>query len=401
MSYAAPERRNIMPVFEDRLPSQSPRLRKRILLPVLSLAVFATLWYALGRRGSLSIDVLHTNDSGTDIERPRQNFNPGKSRFLTGHKKQDTHTTTVVAGRLASEESEASWITEKLHDVTRRAVYVVDDSEALLHLEKNHGRESAVYLQYIIDHYHNLTDVTFFMHAHAVAPHNNLLLRQDSAATINLAKRQYITEQGYVNTRCDLNPGCPQWIKFNPTKAQHELHMNRLAELFGPEKWTELYPDTKKFPEYLSAPCCSQFAVTRDVIQGVSIATYKRLLKWLQEDPWDGFTGRFMEYTWAYLFLGAEELCPAIGECYCELYGVCVDDVGMLEKWQSSMTRATDLDDITIAMGVYETDGRSSESISKESRAEIEQQLAAAREEVAMYEKSLYDGYAIKLPGRD
>ena len=255
------------------------------------------------------------------------------------------YTTTVVLGRLNQDRESTFWVDEKLKGITNKAVYVVDDTHAPLHLPENHGREAMVYLKYILENYDNLTDITFFWHSHGKAWHNNLLLREDSAATINMMRRPYIMEKGYVNSRCDTSPGCPKWIKFDPTPGDHTSHSLRLADMFTPERWAALFPEADEMPRYLSAPCCSQFAVTRDIIRRKPKYIYKRLHDWIASESFDMYSGRFMEYTWQYLFLGKEEVCPNTKDCYCKLYGLCFEDDGLLERWQSHVYRADELGD--------------------------------------------------------
>ena len=273
--------------------------------------------------------------------------------------KSRPYTTTVVLGRLHDDEESVSWVTTRLENITTEALYVVDDESAPLHLKKNHGRESMVYLKYVLDHYDNLNDITFFFHAHANTWHNNLLLRGDSATTINRMNREYVMEQGYVNSRCDLAPGCPKWIKFDPTQREHTSHFTRFADMFTPEKWRDFFPDAEDLPRYLSAPCCAQFAVSKERIRSNPRQVYEKLHDWIGQDPFDGFSGRFMEYTWQYLFLRREEVCPNIKTCYCKMYDLCFDDAGLLERWQSYLTRADELDSEIIALEKSSENGES------------------------------------------
>jgi len=49
-----------------------------------------------------------------------------------------SHTVTLVAGRKHDSEASVAWI-DSLKHVTTKAVYVVDDVEAPLHIGANHG----------------------------------------------------------------------------------------------------------------------------------------------------------------------------------------------------------------------------------------------------------------------
>lgn len=311
------------------------RTARRYLSVALAFLVVGAFWLAhqVFQHGSIRASMDPTRYGNL------LNFGHGSS---ASNVSSSHYTSTIVLGRLNKDSEGVAWVS-KLKDITTEAIYVVDDVHAPLHLQENHGREAMVYLQYILEHYDSLTDINFFFHSHATTWHNNLLLREDSATTINMMKRDYIMEKGYVNSRCDTSPGCPKWIKFDPTPGDHSLHPLRFADMFTPERWASFFPDADDLPRYLSAPCCSQFAVTRDTIRSRPKETYQRLHDWIQSDPFDGYSGRFMEYTWQYLFLGKEEVCPDISECYCKLYGLCVQDHGLLERWQSHVYRADEL----------------------------------------------------------
>lgn len=234
-------------------------------------------------------------------------------------------TTTLVIGRLQEEKESMQWIHNEIRSLTHKRVYVVDDPKAPLHLKQNKGREAMVYLRYILDYYDQLDDVTLFFHPHRDAWHNNVIFKRDAAIMINQLNRSYVQEAGYVNARCELYPGCtnrePGWIKFNITYEEHLEHWERGADLFKPELWDQIFPGAK-YPEYLSQPCCSQFAASRELIQSNSRATYQRVHDWLgTSETIDQYTGRIMEYVWQYLFLKQDEYCPPIPSCYRKAYG--------------------------------------------------------------------------------
>lgn len=305
------------------------------------------------------------------------------------------YTTSLVLGRLTKEAEGIEWV-DKLRGFTNKAIYVVDDVRAPLHLPQNHGRESIVYLKYILENYNNLTDVTFFWHADGKTWHNNLLLREDSALTINRMRRDYIVKKGYVNSRCDTSPGCPRWIKFDPTPGDHRLHSLRLADMFTPDRWASLFPETDDPPQYLSAPCCSQFAVSRDTIRRTPKQVYQRLHDWIDSQFFDMYSGRFMEYTWHYLFLGKEEVCPNILECYCNMYDLCFDDYGLLERWQSHAYRADELSEqlASIETLLKET-AKDSDVNNNPDRQAVASRLALNEKKAGEYRQRVFDRFAV------
>jgi len=236
------------------------------------------------------------------------------------------YSTTIVVGRLNDDPAGVAWIHDTLKDIPNKAIYIVDDVNAPLHLDRNKGREAMVYLKYILEHYDKLSDVTIFFHSSRVAWHNNVLMAQDGAIMINNLRREHVIDQGYFNMRCELYPGCPKWIKWNPTKEENAWFPERTADLFSEKLWDRLFPNRTHNPGTLSQPCCSQFALSRDRIRSVPLSQYEALRDWLWEtDIGSGYSGRIMEYIWQYLWLDKDEHCPAISECYCKGYGLCLE----------------------------------------------------------------------------
>ncbi|KAI9656143.1 MAG: hypothetical protein M1831_004714 [Alyxoria varia] len=241
-------------------------------------------------------------------------------------------TATIVLGVLKAEERASDWVYD-VKNIANVAKYIVDDPSAQLHLEQNRGREPAVYLKYILEHFDNLTDVTIFVHASSNAWHNNVLFRQELLPTLDRLQREYVMEKGYVNTRCEQYPGCPRWVELDASKEEQEKFKDRSLDLFTSKLWAQLFPEHTP-PKYLAQPCCSQFAVSRDAIRKVPYSTYLTLSKYVVEDHFDVYTGRVMEYLWQYIFLGEGEVCPSISECYCKTYGLCFKDTkGLLDRY--------------------------------------------------------------------
>ena len=191
----------------------------------------------------------------------------------------------------------------------------------------NKAHETHPYLTHLVNAYESLAAVTVFIHAHEVTWHNNDLLASSTPLSIRRLRRTYVEERGYVNLRCHSDPGCPG-----------HLHPLEDAALAGEQKgrdvpqarfmasvWPKLFPGTES-PSVLSAPCCGQFAVSREGVWRNEKVVYERLLEWVEQTRLDDkIAGRVMEYAWQYLFTGKEELCPEEISCYCGMYGVCFD----------------------------------------------------------------------------
>lgn len=245
------------------------------------------------------------------------------------------YTTTLIMGRLRDEAETVEWTTTALTPgtITHRAIYIVDDPTAPLHLSENRGREARVYLTYIVEHYTSLSDVSIFVHPSRHAWHNNVLFAGDQAAALNRLQRGYVVEQGYLNLRCDLYPGCPAWITPDANASTLATHGERSERLFTTDLWATLFPG-RPVPALLSQPCCSQFAVSRDTIRRTPLEQYQRILDWLVSSPLhDQSTGRVMEYVWQYLFVDEAVRCPDMRTCYCKMYDVCFEDDSLLREY--------------------------------------------------------------------
>lgn len=227
---------------------------------------------------------------------------------------------TLVVPRRKSED--ISWLDIELPYLSK-AVYVVDDRTAPLRPPANKGNEAMVYLSYIIDFYDQLPEVSIFIHAHRYAWHNGDLLDFDMAQNLRLLDLGYVMQQGYMNLRCQWEPGCPEHLHPVPDQAEDP---SKKEEALLATVWNDLYP-MQELPSKLGQACCSQFAVTRERIRSVPRAEYLRLRDWLLKTKIrDSLSGRIFEYTWQLLFTGESTWCPNQHTCHCSAYGLCFED---------------------------------------------------------------------------
>lgn len=242
---------------------------------------------------------------------PRPNFVPGVPRPL-GYK----YTKTLVVPRTKDED--VDWISRELPDWDT-AVYVADDPKAPLHPPKNKGHEVMIYLTYIIDFYDNLPDVAVFIHSHQTAWHNEELFGTDSAIMLRHLSLDRVIREGYMNTRCNHGPGCPDWM--HPGVVEEDE--TKQEEVMLARAWSELFPD-EPVPSVLAQPCCAQFALSRERIQAIPRPRFVFYRDWLlQTDLSDYIAGRIWEYLWQYVFTGNPVVCVEESVCLCDGYGFC------------------------------------------------------------------------------
>lgn len=257
--------------------------------------------------------------------------NENKNGNETGSEEEDasSYTRTLVVAKLKEEDTH--WVDDLLSNdpSLTGAVYTVDDASAALTVPANKGHEVMVYLTYIIDHYASLPDVSIFMHAHQFTWHNNDFLNSDSAIAVRRLRSQHVLRNGYVNLRCHHEPGCPDHIHPTITSAsEDDLATIPEAAVIG-YAWGELFPGLP-LPTVLSQPCCAQFAVSAERLRTVPEEVYRAHREWLLHTALeDRLSGRVWEYVWQYLFTGEWEVCPSELGCYCEAYGVCMEQ----EEW--------------------------------------------------------------------
>jgi Protein of unknown function (DUF3431) len=244
-------------------------------------------------------------------------------------------TRTLVLPRLAEEDT--GWVAQFLlrdDSLLTAAIYTVDDPNADLRVPENKGHEVMVYLTYIIDHYHNLSDITLFMHSHQIAWHNNDLMDSSAVDMVRRLSSQKVLRDGYMNLRCHLDPGCPHHIHPVLDRESSDDTLNIPEALEIGKAWLEIFPDAKAPPNVLSQPCCAQFALSKDRIQTIPLAQYIFYRDWLLQTPMpDKISGRVWEYVWQYIFAGVEEFCPLESICYCDGYGICFEGEAEYQQW--------------------------------------------------------------------
>lgn len=262
-------------------------------------------------------------------------FSPGVAKTAG-----QNYTRVLVMARLSSED--VGWVSRELPGLATK-IYTVDAADS--GLPANKGHEAMVYLTYIIDYYDALPDVVLFFHAHQKTWHNNVMLDVDSAKTIKLLSDAHVARQGYFNTRCHLNPGCPDWLHVDQVWWRHDHKYKPEEPTLTSSVFHELHGPDVPIPKAISQPCCAQFAVSGERIRQRPRADYVRYRNWLlATDLTDRMSGRMMEYSWQYIFTGNFEYCPSPHNCYCDGYGICFEGVSSLQSALETLTQKQKID---------------------------------------------------------
>jgi len=230
----------------------------------------------------------------------------------------------IVMAKLEQENTD--WVAEYLPEYTpfppfhlhlttnpaaswQRAIYTVNPSSSdssdhnTLTTSLNKGHESMAYLTYIIDHYASLPSTLAFLHSHAsgflCAWHTDTPLHSniDSLDSLQIPFAQ---QNGYVNLRCNWNPGCLAEHRYNKhitPEVWHAIFDNASISQFS-------HRDDKGFvPEQVGTACCAQFAVSRERVLERPRSDYEGFMRWVVETgKSDAQSGRVMEFLWHVIF---------------------------------------------------------------------------------------------------
>ncbi|KAJ5182592.1 hypothetical protein N7492_000208 [Penicillium capsulatum] len=240
----------------------------------------------------------------------------------------------VVMAKLREEPT--GWVEEKLPD-WQRAIYVVNPSprqranQEVLMTPTNKGHESMAYLTYLVDHYDSLPSTIAFLHAHRsgflMAWHVDAPLH-DNVAVMRALQLDFVQRNGYVNLRCNWNPGCKEAHRFNRHVTEQVWWDVFEGTSTPPLNTSAPWPPsgTKYFrkPEQIGAACCAQFAVSREQVRRRPREDYIKFRQWLMDSKLsDASSGRVMEFLWHIIFGKSGVYCPDEELCYCQVYGKC------------------------------------------------------------------------------
>jgi hypothetical protein len=148
-----------------------------------------------------------------------------------------------------------------------------------------------------------------FIHSHRAgfpkAWHTDAI-GHDVVNSLNGLNLIYVQQQGYVNLRCNPDPGC-YGLVVEPRRHAHDIEpLDRDAafQVAWLDAWPYLsFTGDEEVPQEIAAACCAQFAVSREQILERPIEDYVRYHQWLMNTTMsDEISGRIMEYSWHMIF---------------------------------------------------------------------------------------------------
>ncbi|KNG45707.1 f-box domain containing protein [Stemphylium lycopersici] len=262
---------------------------------VVLTALFVHLKFELWDKNAAAAGsaMTHLPDELYDEQRPEDSSHePPEEKPLKANGSVKPRRTAVVVASQSSEN--ATWLNEYFPQWEKN-IYRVDDQHAPLTVPLNKGRESMVYLTYIIDNYASLPDNVLFIHPNRYQWHNDDP-DYDGLPMLRHFQLPYLEKEGYVNIRCAWMLGCPSEIKPLAEEGEHREAVHAGGEY--KKAFEHLFPG-QQVPDAVGVSCCAQFAATKEKIRERKREDYEKYRKWIMEtDLDDAISGRVFEYSW-------------------------------------------------------------------------------------------------------
>ncbi|MCJ1268595.1 hypothetical protein MMC22_008483 [Lobaria immixta] len=213
------------------------------------------------------------------------------------------------------EHENTDWVAKNLPD-WQHAIYTVNPtSPTELSTPLNKGHESMAYLSYIIDHYASLPATLAFLHSHRsgffTAWHTDTALH-DNVQALRALQIPFVQSNGYVNLRCNWNPGCIEAHRDNAhvtPEVWQEVFAGTSTSIISPNSSSTSSPSPKsqelrhQAPAQVGAACCAQFAVSRERVLQRPLSDYEQIRQWIIDtEKSDAKSGRVMEFLWHVIF---------------------------------------------------------------------------------------------------
>ena len=206
-----------------------------------------------------------------------------------------------------SGEAFSKTLTEPLYS-WQHAIYTVNPSthpptRNSLITPHNKGHESMAYLTYIIDNYASLPSIVAFIHSHASgflsAWHTDTPLHSN-VDSLNSLQLPFVQQNGYVNLRCNWNPGCLPTHRYNKhvtPQIWRDIFANASISQFSQRN------NASFVPEKVGIACCAQFAVSKERLLERPRKDYEVFRDWVTTTGKnDAQSGRVMEFLWHVMF---------------------------------------------------------------------------------------------------
>jgi len=160
-------------------------------------------------------------------------------------------------------------------------IYDKENSSNPLNIPINKGNEASVYLKYIIDHYVNLSDFTFFIHDDEYSWHHSGSIVDRYNEAINSKQLFYNINNYYLDPYSHIGE-----------KKELMKWYNQFIEPYIP---FEKLPNKDWLIGYKG---CAQFLVHKSLIKNLPLKFYQDLYEWILNFHNGKLSGYFLEWTW-------------------------------------------------------------------------------------------------------
>lgn len=173
------------------------------------------------------------------------------------------------------------WV-QRFQDADKILIYEKEKPNYEYNIPVNKGNEASTYLKYIIDHYDNLPDYTFFVHDTEYAWHHtgSLIDRFEEAKKQDML---YYNINNNILGDITTNEYYNHILKWYDIYIEPYIPHNKLPD----KNWTQGYKGS------------AQFLVHKSLITNLPKKFYEDLYNWIiKTDIPSSISGRFFEWSW-------------------------------------------------------------------------------------------------------
>jgi hypothetical protein len=174
----------------------------------------------------------------------------------------------------------------KLENINKFYIYDKENPQNEYNIPVNKGNEASVYLKYIVDHYDNLADFTFFIHDDEYAwHHTGSILSKYNEAIMSNELYYNINDICFQSMNdCLLCCNGNNWT--DDFKAWYKEHIEQYVP-FNSLNLSDINRNS------------AQFLVHKSLIRKLPLEFYTKLYEWIiSTDMENAKSGRFLEWTW-------------------------------------------------------------------------------------------------------
>ena len=222
--------------------------------------------------------------------------------------------------------------------------YIADDQTAPFHPPANKGNEAIMYFTYMYEFYDKLPDISIFIHGTDMQWHVEPILDGSTSYALTHLDLNEVLRRQYLNLGLSWQFACPNWINTSITENSPDFNPNlKSEEPWVKQAFIDNFPNDP-VPEILSAPCCSQFAVTKEAIHLLPRKQYQKSINWIMNTHLpDAHSGRVWEHFWQWMFLQKAVDCPEEFKALCRNYHICFESEAEWEEWKKKDRKKREL----------------------------------------------------------